>query len=54
MKRVVAVALMVFAVGCAAKNGGGSRGGGTTIQRTADESAQRADHGDVSRPIGQR
>jgi hypothetical protein len=52
MKRVVAVALLVFAVGCAAKGSGG-RGGGTQIQRVIDESAQR-DHGDFSRPIGQR
>jgi hypothetical protein len=55
MKRVAAVALvLMFAVGCAGRNGGGGRG--SVIQRTADDSAQRDDHStDFSqRPLGQR
>jgi hypothetical protein len=53
MKRVAAVALvMFFAVGCAGRNGGGR---GSVIQRTADDSAQQDHSNDISpRPIGQR
>ncbi|GEM_PF-6972784 len=52
MKRVAAVALVLMvAVGCAGRSGG-SRG--ATIQRTADDSAQRDHSSDFQRPIGQR
>lgn len=56
MKRLAAVALLVvLAVGCGARNGGGR---GLVIQRTAD-GATTPDHGDLDRqvdgrPVGQR
>jgi hypothetical protein len=52
MKTLAAVVLLVLvSTGCAAK-------GGTTVARgparQIDLAAQQADHGDFSRPIGQR
>ena len=52
MKTLAAVVLLVLvSTGCAAK-------GGTTVARAParqlDAAAQQADHGDFSRPIGQR
>jgi hypothetical protein len=51
MKRAAALVLLVVAaVGCAGKTGS-SRG--VVIQRTVEDGGAR-DHGDFSRPIGQR
>lgn len=52
MKTLAAVALLVLvSTGCAAK-------GGSTVARAParqlDAATQQADHGDLSRPIGQR
>ena len=51
MKTLAAVALLVLvSTGCAAKGGTVTR----APTRQLDAATQQADHGDLSRPIGQR